>query len=390
MTASARRRISVTAVMPGTKNGMTLMTQRIVNDMRQRYDVRLCDIGGGYRRSDWRWRVRKAWQSFQSGLRIATWSADPGECLYVPVNSHGGLLYNVWQFAMGRMRGFQIVAHHHGWSYLYARDRRMDWLLTVAGRDAIHVLACPEMLHDLQTVYQREVRSAFVTPGVVGPAIADSAPQKPASKSPRRFRVGMLSNLMISKGVGEAIDTFECLRANDRDVELHLGGPIRDPEAGQRIESAIARHGDRVRHLGPIYDAAKDDFYRGLDVFIFPTLYRNESWGIVLNEALMAGVPVATYQRGCTGYLVGDAGLVVPAGGGFPKLAAEQIEVWMDDPAQFESARVAASRRGQELGDEAETQLRLFLDAFETGHWPPLPPLSTCQPQKTAMTHVTS
>lgn len=376
-----RRRVSVVAVLPGTKTGMTLMTKRIVDEMRQVMDVRLFDISGGYQKSNWVWRIVKASRSFLSGLQILSWRAKPGECLYIPINSQAGLLYNVWQFMMGRLRGFQIVAHHHVWSYLSSYDWRMDWLIRTAGTRGIHVVACPEMLRDLRVMYPRQFGSAFVTPGIVGPKSAVSSDSGecffPGS---RRFRLGMLSNLTLAKGVGEAIDTLEnCLRVG-LDVELLLAGPIRDEASRNRIESARLRHGDRLKHLGPLYDDRKDEFYRSLDAFIFPTRYPNESWGIVLNEALMAGVPVATFRRGCTAYLVGDAGLVVEQNQSFSELATAQVKAWIDDQEAYARARAIAVKRGVELREEAERQLSLFLNAFATKEWPPLPPLdrTTC------------
>ncbi|MDA8743863.1 glycosyltransferase family 4 protein [Rubripirellula amarantea] len=368
-------RVSVVAVMPGTKNGMTLMTQRIVDELRDRYRVRLCDVGRGYKKSNRIWLAKKAIQSIFSGLRIACWKANSGEYLYIPINSNAGLLYNAWQGVFARLRGFRVVVHHHGWSYLYGHDRRMAWLIRILGSQAVHVVACPEMLHELKTIYGTKFESAFVTPGIVGIDSDEATSLTKSEIQGRPLRLGMLSNLMITKGVGEAIDTFEEMRRRGADVELHLGGPIRGADAEERIAEAIARSEGRIIHHGPVYGDDKKAFYENLDVFLFPTLYRNESWGIVLNEALMAGVPVMTYRRGCTGYVVGgDGGLVIQRDENFAKLSSDLMEQWIANPDAYQVARHSAYRRGQELREEAEHQLSLFIDAFENGNWPVMPP----------------
>ena len=81
--------------------------------------------------------------------------------------------------------------------------------------------------------------------------------------------------------------------------------------------------------LGPVYGDDKAKFFAEIDVLLFPTQYKHESWGIVLNEALAAGVPVITNDRGCSSIVVGDrAGLVVP------------------DPAQFVASATRRSNAG--------------------------------------------
>ena len=360
--------VAFVAVLPGPRNGMTLMTKVISDEMAERCDTRFFDIGKVYRRPGKSWVIRKALRSVFSAIRIAFWKPRSEERLYLVLNATGGLLYNLLQAVSGRIRGFPMVVHHHVWSYLSKPSWVMRLLLVALGNDAVHVVACPEMAKELEAAYGKSLRFAFLTPGIV--AIPEFKSKKVESDD-GRFVIGMLSNLTIEKGVGEAIDTFETLRKADRDVRLVLGGPIASPDAGKRIEEAIKTHGDCVQHRGPIYGDDKEAFFRELDAFIFPTQYANESWGIVLNEALMAGVPAITYQRGCTGYLVGNSGgLVVQQDDDFSIKASHLIEQWIDDPQKHGLAQTSALHRGRELRKQAQDQLKLFVDGFQTDQWP--------------------
>lgn len=346
------------------------MTEVITDELRRRCDVRIFDIGKSYRRPGAIWGICKAIRSCVSAVRIATWRRRRHERLYLVLNATGGLIYNIIQAAAGRLGRFPMVVHHHVWVYISEPTWQMKLLLCILGKQTVHVVACPEMANQLESAYARKLRFAYLTPGIVGLPQFDSKSTRDFSQP---FVLGLLSNLTLEKGVGEAIELFERLRELGRDVKLVLAGPIAQPDAGQIIHRAIATYGDGIEYLGPVYGNAKAKFFADLDAFVFPTRYRNESWGIVLNESLMAGVPVLVYKRGCTGYLVGghnEGGLVVTQEGEFVVRATEMIVRWLDDPSEFESAKAHALKRGGELRDQAQSQLRSFIDAFRTDTWP--------------------
>ncbi|MCC9654430.1 glycosyltransferase family 4 protein [Rhodopirellula halodulae] len=346
------------------------MTERIVREMQRQFSLRVFDIGKNGRPRGRRWQLKKLIRSVFSALRIFSWKRRGQERLYLVLNSASGLIYNLAQVIAGRGRGFEMVVHHHVWSYLSKRDWRMDLIIRFLGDNAVHVVACPEMASALEKVYARRLRFAYVTPGIVG-LPEQSEPDNAPNTGGRAFRLGMLSNLTIEKGLGDAIETFAELRRRDRDVELILAGPAAEPEARRRIADAQQKYGDRIHVLGPVYGDEKTAFYREIDAFLFPTRYRNESWGIVLNEALMAGVPVITLRRGCIGYLVGKTGGTLAAhDNDYVETATSQIEHWIKEPAQYAKATGMARSRGNELREEAEAQLTCFLDGFQTGHWP--------------------
>ena len=135
------------------------------------------------------------------------------------------------------------------------------------------------------------------------------------------------------KGLDTLLEAF-------RDVpgELVLVGDGGDE---QRLR-ALA--GDRVR-----FEGAKDrdelvDFYRDADVFVLPS--RSEPWGMVLNEAAAAGLPlVATEESGAAHDLIeeGVNGFRVPAG----EVAAlrDRLTRFAGDPA----LRASAGARSREL-----------------------------------------
>jgi glycosyltransferase involved in cell wall biosynthesis len=171
----------------------------------------------------------------------------------------------------------------------------------------------------------------------------------------------MLSYLMIPKGVDLAIEVFRALHKNGRPARLMLAGAIGSRDARLLIDEAQKSFPDGVRYLGTVYGESKVEFFNNIDVLLFPTRYREESWGIVLNEALAAAVPVITFDRGCTRTVVGQrAGLVVNRDGDYVALATKQIERWMDAPDEYRAASASAVAQAEYLNRQGEIQLTQF------------------------------
>jgi phosphatidylinositol alpha-mannosyltransferase len=110
----------------------------------------------------------------------------------------------------------------------------------------------------------------------------------PASGLPDGRRLLFVGRLEPRKGLPIAIDAFAQLA--DRHPELHLlvvgDGPERN--APDRLPPALRA---RVHLLGSVSDDVLPSIYRAADIFVAPARGA-ESFGIVLAEAMAAGVPV--------------------------------------------------------------------------------------------------
>jgi len=177
--------------------------------------------------------------------------------------------------------------------------------------------------------------------------------------------------LSAAKGLGDALSTLTALVDRRCDVTLTLAGPVSPGESQQLIEDVAAKYPGRLRAVGPVYGDDKQKFFAEIDVFLFPT--KTESWGLVLNEALAAGVPVITVDRGCTSLVVGnEAGLLIDRHVSFVEPAATQVERWAEDHESYLQASRAAVLQAQRLRDEGQDQLEKFVQHM----FSPLPPAS--------------
>ncbi|HEX5903021.1 MAG TPA: glycosyltransferase family 4 protein [Actinomycetota bacterium] len=113
-------------------------------------------------------------------------------------------------------------------------------------------------------------------------------PGAPAHGLPAGRKVLWVNRLDPQKGFRVMLDAFERLPADLDDVHLVVVGDGRDREA---LRSLPERIRPRVLHLGTVAHDLLPAYHAVADAFVSPAVGQ-ESFGIVLVEAMAAGVPV--------------------------------------------------------------------------------------------------
>jgi glycosyltransferase involved in cell wall biosynthesis len=340
--------------IPPPVTGMTLLTQEVLEHLQALGTVDFINwsVGASHRTPFTRFRY--ILRSFNSLRRLLVRGRRPGQRLYLVANSDAGLyLTAMLAFAAGRM-GYAVHLHHHVYNYIDRYDRRMAWIDRNMGRRGVHIVACKRMMRDFENQYGTKRPFMVIRPSAVPIALGT-----PRTTRADPLRLGMLSNLSLAKGLDQVIETFVALHRAGRRVTLVLAGPALDRRASQLVDETVTAYPGLVTYLGPIYGDAKARFFADIDVFLFAT--QRESWGIVLHEAMAAGVPVISNDRGCTGMVVGErAGLIVQSGASFVDSASRQIERWLAEPAEYLAASQAAVEQADFLNREGQRTLSEF------------------------------
>jgi glycosyltransferase involved in cell wall biosynthesis len=139
------------------------------------------------------------------------------------------------------------------------------------------------------------------------------------------------------------LDPEKCVDVLVRAFE-HVPGQLAVAGSGSEEERLRALASDRVRFLGPLRRDELVDWYARADAFVLPS--RSEPWGMVLNEAAAAALPiVATADVGAAHELIedGTSGFRVPSGDS--EALAHALRRLSDD----EDFRHAAGQRSREL-----------------------------------------
>jgi glycosyltransferase involved in cell wall biosynthesis len=98
-----------------------------------------------------------------------------------------------------------------------------------------------------------------------------------------------LSRLHPKKGLDVLIETWSRLELERPDWDLVIAGPD-EGRYRARLEAQAEQLGcKRITFTGPVYGQDKADLLMRSDLFVLPT--QNENFGLVVGEALAAGIP---------------------------------------------------------------------------------------------------
>jgi glycosyltransferase involved in cell wall biosynthesis len=188
----------------------------------------------------------------------------------------------------------------------------------------------------------------------------------PVAKAPGHFegpmRIGHLSNLGPEKGLNEVLAVLRRLLELNVSVRLVLAGPAVSTDVQAQVEAARTEFGAALEYRGAVYGTDKDDFYRNLDVFLFPTRYRHEAQPNVLFEAMAFAVPSISYARGCVANdLANGGGIAIPTDEDFVEMALPVLIGWERDRKQLALAKQNALARAYEHKRESEAQFEEFV-----------------------------
>jgi len=139
------------------------------------------------------------------------------------------------------------------------------------------------------------------------------------STIPDTTEIIFLSNLFPDKGLFTVLRSIVILRdqSPERPISMRWNFVGKwDSESTQKeFYKFIEEHkiSSYIGHVGPLYNEEKYEFLSKMDILVFPTYYKRETWGNVILEAMMFKIPVVAtdyvsipemVKHGINGYLV--------------------------------------------------------------------------------------
>lgn len=158
--------------------------------------------------------------------------------------------------------------------------------------------------------------------------------ERPARPPHKPFRFGYIGRLVPHKCVVTLLEAFATLPPGLATVEILGAGPSRN-ELERTAPPGVTFHGTK-------FGDEKVQFLQTLDCLVLPSVY--EPWGLVVNEALAAGIPCIVSDRvGCREDLItaSGGGDIVPVEE--PEALAAAMTELATDPGLYARRSAAAA-----------------------------------------------
>ena len=215
-------------------------------------------------------------------------------------------------------------------------DRRgRRWLAhQLVGRAAaLFPAGAPQARHLRELAWPRQLPTVVAHMTVDTSRFTDATEERRAATraawgaSPETFVSLFVGRLVEEKGVLTALEAVEALRRDGRPALLVVSG---DGPLRARLDR-LTREGAAAHLTGHLDELELADAYGAADAFVLPS--RFEPWGLVVNEAMAAGLPVVVSDAvGAREDLVldGVTGASFPAGDA--EALAARLRSFLDDP----------------------------------------------------------
>lgn len=217
------------------------------------------------------------------------------DSIYRPINGGKGQCVDIVFVALMRLYKRNIFLHHHSYNYINKKSRLYGFLNMLAGRDAIHIVLAKHMQDGLINSYGMQ-RDQFRV--LSNCAFINEQQHKSNSNNKRdTIRIGYLANVTITKGIDVYLKICKGLVEQGLNIKSLIAGPYNDSES-EKIVNDYCTSNSHAEYLGALYGQQKKDFFRGIDIFIFPSKYKNEAEPLVIYEAASFGAYVIGSEVG--------------------------------------------------------------------------------------------
>jgi glycosyltransferase involved in cell wall biosynthesis len=196
----------------------------------------------------------------------------------------------------------KLVYHLHG-KGANNNYKRNKWIYDFVYGN-VSVICLTERLKEDISFYNGE---PFVLNNGI-PEVEYTAIQK-SSDNDGIVRILYLSNFIKSKGVFVLLDAVKVLKGMCDHFKIQLIGQYRGKISKTFLELYLKDNeiSEFVEIVGPKFGKSKETYFLNADIFVFPTYYRNETFGLVNLEAMQYNLPIiATNEGGISEVVLND------------------------------------------------------------------------------------
>ena len=219
------------------------------------------------------------------------------QLVYVTPNACGGAFYKDFVVVqMLKRMGCRVVVHYHNKGVLTRQERWLDDKLYRRFFNGLKVILLAEALYaDVKKYVKRD--DVYICPNGIPETLQTEPVAERHNKIPNLL---FLSILLESKGVLVLLDACRILKDKGYNFVCDfVGGETAEIDVRRFAREVEERGLDSMTvYHGRKYGDEKRDFFENADVFVFPTYYHNETFGLVNLEAMEFKLPVISTDEG--------------------------------------------------------------------------------------------
>ncbi|AZI25213.1 MULTISPECIES: glycosyltransferase family 4 protein [Pedobacter] len=294
--------------------------------------------------------IRKAFKFLSIlGKILKLISTKNYDLCYLSLTASGPAFYkDLIVVALLKLANKKILYHFHNKGVALAKQNKVnDALYRFAFKGTKSILLSKYLYSDIQR-FVKETDVFYCPYGI--PVSTVCTQKKPKEKSSiNAISLLYLSNMMIEKGVYDLLHA--CVLLKNRNIPFvcnFVGGwtDITPEEFDKFVEENDLSM--QVFAHGPKYATEKLNFFNHADVFIFPTFYHYETFGLVNLEAMQHSLPIiSTHEGGIPDVISdGNTGFLVPKN--TPEAIAEKIVFFAEHPEHAEAMGLKGKLRFEE------------------------------------------
>ena len=290
-------------------------------------------------------------------LQLAANRGTRARRLYLVCEGRSGLPFTLFLVWFARVVEYEVFLQHHSFGYINQPHSLMRKINASLGAASRHVFLSDGMAEAFFQLYRPDRRySVGHNLAYIGSFWARARrTTRPRPYGAKALKVGLLSNLEFEKGLDTFIHLADLAAQENLPIEFRLAGPVNSATEHAFLDAAMHRLDGRLHYHGGLYGEDKVQFFRDLDVFVFPTRYYHEAQPIVLHEALAAGCAVISVDRGCIAEdLHAMGGFVVPRERSQdPQAYLELLQPLLADRSELARVRARSLRLTRQRAKEA-------------------------------------
>ena len=294
-----QKRILFFGKVPPPYIGPAVATEKILNsDLKNRYNLIHFDTSHHHEISELgKIKLKNIYFPFVLYLRLVfIIIRKKPDIVYIPSQQTTiGYLRDIPFFIITKFFGIKLVCHLRGGYFLNWYNECSFFMKYIIRKIQKMIDAQIVLGRNLRKLYEpfMDVNKIFVVP---------NGGHYDYSKSPNikknQIDILFLGNFIRSKGIIDFIKAGLMLPPKyHKFIKMQMAGNWRDCKT--EIQDLLIDNSDfPILNLGPINGQEKNNILVNSDIFVFPTFYRNEGHPWVIVEAMAAGLPIISTDRG--------------------------------------------------------------------------------------------